>query len=224
MPNPIAPAPALVAGAPADPVLAALVPPPSRGRALVAVVLAVVLLVGAWYSPHVLRPALMVPWTGWSGGSELVAGDDTFAAFAEVQPQAWPWATAEGIDPVPGTELVGAWLVPAPAPAAIRAMTTDPSPEPSRDWREAVAALVAPLDPDVVGPGSALPADFRSGETVRLVAAWRITDCAALDPDARPHVRIRTVAGSLQSHELPRTLVPGADVSAAELRTSGVCD
>lgn len=99
-----------------DPTLLTLIPRPSRRRNAVLAVAAVVVLVGLWFSPDLLRPSVRGSAGGGSTGP--VSAHEVRSAI-DLDPHGWPWFTIESVADLPGATVEDAWVTPRDAqPAA----------------------------------------------------------------------------------------------------------
>lgn len=176
---------------PAD--LDALVPRASRWRAIALIGLALAVLAGTWFSPALLRPSLdgAPDSSGSSGSSSLFPGQ--ILTLSESSVRAWPSATLEGIDDVPGARVAAVWL-----------LDTRPIDEAfETDANDALSMLRIVYSPAEVPEGGNLPAEFRTSDPVRLAILWDIDDCYALDENAEAFATLRTAIGTIARTPLP---------------------
>lgn len=169
-----------------DPTVDALVPRPRWWRPVVAALVIALALVAAWFSPVVLRPTLM------SSGGWTTSHDQTDQVLTThwVEAHGIPAVTVREVRPVPGTEVLGAWLLHA-EPGA-----DGPPVGELPDARSTLEALVPPA----VLNSATLPARVDNGATAWLVVAWQVTDCQSLADavaaggllEDEPYVRIST--------------------------------
>ena len=96
-----------------DPSLAALTPLPTRGRSVVLVLVAAALLVGAWFSPNLLRPGPDLR-AGSGGTVAVVPQDEAVLRIVDFPMIAPIGGTVTGIEDVPGATVEDAWLVQPP--------------------------------------------------------------------------------------------------------------
>jgi hypothetical protein len=92
-----------------DPTLLTLIPRPSRRRNAVLAVAAVVVLVGLWFSPDLLRPSVV---GSAGGGSTGPVGAHEVRSAIDLDPHGWPWFTIESVADVPGATVEDAWVIP----------------------------------------------------------------------------------------------------------------
>lgn len=183
-----------------DPTVETLLPASSTGRNVALAVAAVVVLVGAWWSPTLLRPEL----AEWSGGTWGVTPvDRAVVATGEVRRTAWPGVTLVRVRDTPGAHVTGAWLT--DGPDELRA----PSPTETAD--QLVARLQA-------GP---LPAGLADDSGRLLVIAWEITDCTLLAEDVAPELELRGALGTTAPARLDPMFGPAYDLSLLE--EQGIC-
>ena len=200
---------------PAD--LAPLAPRRSPLRNITLGLIGILVLVGAWLSPAILRPAL----TGSSGGgwSVELPESGTLLTVSQLHPEAWPPATVEGVQAVPGATPVAAWVFvePAPTGAQIPAATT-----PHRYLEESYPGLAFPAEGNLPARvhNQSDGAQFDDGGLV-IAIAWEITDCNALvseDDDAyrttddEPHAILRSAIGIESRTGLGHSASPGSFV------------
>lgn len=183
---------------PAD--LAPLAPRRSPLRNIVLGLLAIAVLVGAWFSPAILRPALV----GTSGGGWAVELPEsgTLLTVSQLHPEAWPHATVDAVQAVPGAMPAAVWVFIEPEPVGTRipAATT-----PHRYLEESYPGLAFPAEGTLPARvhSRAESTRFDDGELV-IAIAWEITDCSALvseDDDAyrteedQPRAVVRSALG-----------------------------
>lgn len=163
---------------PAD--LAPLMPRRSPLRNAALVVLGVLVLVGAWLSPALLRPSL----TGSSGGGWAVElpESDTLLTVTQLRPEAWPHATVIGIEAVPGAAPLAAWVFLEPTTPTGSGTPTATTPH--RLLEENYPGLAFPAEGNLPARvhRSSAGASFDDGGLV-LAIAWEVTDCSALVSD-----------------------------------------
>lgn len=176
------------AALPAD--LDALVPRSSRWRAVALIALALAVLAGAWFSSTVLRPSLD-DGSGSGSGAKEFPGQVLIVSDTAVR--AWPSATLEGIDDVPGAHVAAAWLV-----------DTALMPDAVAMYAENPLAVVQTTYPEAgLVEGGNLPAEFRSGTTYDLVILWDIEDCTVLNDEEEALATIRTAIGTTARAPIP---------------------
>lgn len=172
--------------------------------------LAVLVLLVAWFSPQLLRPSI---WDGNGGG--------TATSFAGAEPQvltttvmdteSWLPFTVVGVGDVPGARVLGAWLVTGPdARTAERGVAG--SPASAEDHLAEV--LASPAD-------AQLPRRVTSGGPTALLVLWAVDDCGALQADAEPVVTLRNVVGAGLTDRLPDFSAPRPDLVAVEAPDTG---
>lgn len=163
---------------PAD--LAPLAPRRSPLRNVALGLLAALVLVGAWFSPALLRPSL----TGSSGGGWSVELPEsrTLLTVSQLDPDPWPHASVTGVEALPGATPEAAWIFTELAPA----MTQPAATTPHEYLAEAYPGVAFPA-------GGNLPARVHSTDPdgtvedgqLMIAIAWRIDECDLVhDPDS----------------------------------------
>lgn len=176
---------------PAD--LAPLAPRRSTLRNVVLSALAVLALVGAWFSPALLRPTLVGnDQGGW--GSRMA---DSFLVISWLRPEAWPHATLESVEPLPGATPLRVWVFDGEAEESSE---VSPAEDALQFLRETYPSV------DFAENGN-LPHVLRSGQRLQIAVEWRVTDCAAL------------LAGR-DGQDFPERVTPDAVIRSALGRTS----
>lgn len=182
-----------------DPSLAALTPLPTRARSLLLMAVATALLVGAWFSPDLLRPGLDTT-SGLGGTTVAIPADGNLLTVFDLPAVAPVGGEVVSIGDVDGATVVGAWLL-QPPPAELPSLLWNDPDRPSSD--EVLAQAYAPGVLDA----AALPQPITSGP-VQLAVLWKITDCAALDDRAEIPVTVRNVLGMRFEQGLPAMIGP----------------
>ncbi|TGJ96323.1 hypothetical protein DLJ96_11380 [Actinotalea fermentans ATCC 43279 = JCM 9966 = DSM 3133] len=197
---------------PSDPSLTALTPRPTRGRSLLLVVIAIVLLVGAWFSPDVLRPGPDVG-AGSAGAWAAIPQDEVVLRTVDISMIAPIGGTVVGIGDVPGATVVDAWLFQPPVET------------PALDSQTLAQQTVDDVLADAYAPGvldgAALPQRIASGP-VQVVVLWKITDCGALDEWARPSMTVTNVLGMSFERPFPDFTGPALSQGVGSL-AEGIC-
>lgn len=196
-----------------DPSLAALTPLPTRARSLLLMAVATALLVGAWFSPDLLRPGLDTT-SGLGGTSVTIPADGNLLTVFDLPAVAPVGGEVVSVGDVDGSTVVGAWLV-QPPPAELPLLPWDDQDRPSTD--EVLAQAFAPGVLD----GAALPQSIRSGQ-VQLAVLWNITDCAALDDRAEIPITVRNRLGMTFEQRLSEVTGPAFALDGLE-PSEGLC-
>ncbi|MFJ4108197.1 hypothetical protein [Oerskovia enterophila] len=195
-----------------DPSLTALTPRPTRGRSLLLVVIAAVLLVGAWFSSNLLRPGPDLR-AGSSGTVAVVPRDEAVLRIVDISVAAPIGGTVTGIGDVPGATVVDAWLFQPPVEMPALHMETVA--------QQTVDDVLA----DAYAPGvlddAALPQRITSGP-VQVVVLWRITDCGALDEWAEPSMTVTSALGMSFERPFPDFTGPALSLGTGSL-AEGIC-
>lgn len=183
-----------------DPTVWTLLPARSTGRNVALAAAAVAVLVGAWWSPAVLRPAI-APWSGGTWGVAPV--DGAVVATSTVWREESPGITVVRVRDMPGARVAGAWMTDGPDGL--------PGPGPTDEVGEYVAAIGA----------APLPVGLAGDSGGQLVISWEITDCSLLTEDVGPELELRSVLGMPGTVQLDPMLGPAYDLSLLE--DQGVC-
>lgn len=195
-----------------DPSLAALTPLPTRGRSLLLVVVATALLVGAWFSPDLLRPGPDVM-AGSSGTVATIPQDEAVLRITDFSAVAPIGGTVTGVEDVAGAKVVGAWLFQPPVAMPMLAMETVA--------QQSVDEVLA----DAYAPGvlddAALPQPITSG-AAQVVVLWKITDCDALDEWAKPSMTVTNALGMSVERPFPDFNGPAWNLGTGSL-AEGIC-
>lgn len=195
-----------------DPSLTALTPRPTRGRSLLLVVVAAVLLVGAWFSSSLLRPGPDLG-AGSGGTVAVVPQGEAVLRIVDFSVVAPVGGTVVGIGDVPGATVLDAWLF--QPPVEMPALRTETLAQQSVDEVLADAHAPGVLD------GAPLPQRITSGP-VQVVVLWKITDCGALDEWAEPSMTVTNVLGMSFERPFPEFTGPALDVGTGSL-ADGIC-
>lgn len=185
--------------------LAPLAPRRSPLRNLALAALGVLVLVGAWFSPAALRPAL----TGSSGGgwSVELLESSTVLTVSQLHPEAWPFATIDGVEAIPGATPTGAWVYREDENLG----GGDPGETAPHQFLEAsFPELTFPPEGNL--PVRVSSAGDTSGGQLVIAIAWRIDDCTAFGET------VDGITYSDQGDEAPRAIV--SNVFGVESRTS----
>jgi hypothetical protein len=167
----------------ADPTLAALVPRRSPLRNTVLTGIAVLVLVAAWTSPAVIRPAIDPSYGGGLG----VVGDQVIT-WRSVEVRSWFGATLEHVEDVPGARVLDAWLVDGDEWIGPDPRTT------ATDHDDASSYVRAVVGSDRLADRT-LPRRTDVDTEQFLVIVWDV-DCGALaDPTDTVPVHLSTVPG-----------------------------
>lgn len=156
-----------------DPTLEALVPRGSARRNAALVAAYLVLLVGLWYLPPLLRPGLD---TSPGGSWREFADERRVVLLAGVTPHGWGGVEVRSVGDVPGAHVVGAWLVDGELSGGYHGRTDTPGQLPP-----GTSALDYATGLPGVGDDTRLPRAVPAGADGTLVVLWQIDDCAALN-------------------------------------------
>lgn len=197
-----------LAGSPSDPrpddTLEGLLPPRRSRTGAAVAVLAVLVLLGAWFSPQLLRPSI---WSGSGGGAltTFTTPGPQVLTTTVTDTESWLPFTVQEVRDVPGARVVDAWLVTgAEARTAERGVVGTPSTV--QDYLAEV--LQAPED-------AHLPRRVPSGAPVALLVLWEIEDCGALEQNAEPVATLRNAIGATSNNTLPSFAAPDPGLLAA---------
>lgn len=189
-----------VEGPAADPTVGTLLPARSTARNVALAAAAVLVLVGAWWSPALLRPTI-APWNGGVWGVTPV--DRSIVATSTVWRTESPGITVVRVRDVPGARVAGAWLTNGPEGPG--------GPGPTEKVGEYVASLGA----------EPLPAGLAGNSGRQLIVAWEITDCTLLREDVGPTLELRSAVGAPGTVQLDPMLGPAYDLTLLE--EQGIC-
>lgn len=189
-----------VEGPAPDPTVGTLLPARSTGRNAALAAAAVLALVGAWWSPQLLRPTI-APWSGGTWG--VAPADGTVVATSEVWRTESPGITLVRVRDMPGARVLGAWLTAGLDEAG--------GPGPTEKVGEFIANLGA----------EPLPGGLAGGTGATLVVAWEITDCTLLREDVGPTLELRSAVGAPGTVQLDPMLGPAYDLTLLE--EQGIC-
>ena len=194
-----------------DPTLSSLVPQRSRGRSLVLVGVALLVVVGVWASHAVLRPTVV----SGSGGATWSAlpTHDQVATVVLLDSSGWS-RDLESVTDVPGAQVAGAWLFP------IEEIDLDNTLAPA-DYADGLAYIEAALPARDFSESTQLPQRVPREGPSQLVVLWNITDCAALDAGPAPEAAIRTWIGTTTRQSFDDFVRPGFDMPT--LTEAGIC-
>ncbi|GAA1434459.1 hypothetical protein GCM10009616_28960 [Microlunatus lacustris] len=200
------------AGSPPDPraddTLEALLPPRRRRAGATVAVLAVFVLLVAWFSPQLLRPSI---WSGNGGGAltTFTTPGPQVLTTTLTDTESWTPFTLVEIEDVPGARVIDAWLVTgADARAAERGVAGTPATV--EDYLARV--LRAPGD-------AQLPQRLTSDGPAALLVLWAIESCAALEQGAEPVAVLHNVVGATTTDTLPSFTAPDRDLLAGSATT-----
>jgi hypothetical protein len=194
-----------------DPTLATLVPQRSVRRNLLLSVAALLVLVGAWLSPHLLRSAVFA---GSNGGESNAIAPRQVVSVTQLAPDGWPFVTVQSVDDVPGATVTGAWLLPEASRETDR-------PIDSSQYSSGLDYLRAAFPHADLGSASRLPQRLGLGETADLVVLSEITNCSLLNTGQGPVVKLRRALGTTTSEQGPEWAGPGSHLET--LREIGAC-
>ena len=171
--------------------LDSLTPRSSALRLTVTALLAVLALVGAWFSPPVLRPSLDSLGSGSASSLELEHLSQLLTT-STITPRAWPTATLTAVEPVSGADVAAVWLLPTP--------TEDADVLPTKPY-DPLAVLRAYYPDADVPTGGNLPQRFASGDQLDLVILWDVHSCDDLEMEAQPQATVRSALGTTRSDD-----------------------
>jgi len=193
-----------------DPTLAALVPRRSVGRNLLLAAVALVVLVGAWASPPLLRTSIT---GGPTEASWAPVGPNQVVTETSLSPQGWPSVEVRSVDGVAGARLLGAWVLTGDA------MTSRNYVAPA-DFGTGLDYLRSSYPHADLGT-TQLPRRLTPGQPSSLVTLWEIVDCAQLVEGEQPSVSLRSALGASTSERLTEWAGPAAHLPT--LVDAGTC-
>jgi len=199
-----------------DPSMAQLAPRPSRARNRLLVLLAVVALCGAVFSPNFLRPSVIPDNGGYSGSWSALPSHREVMTITTITAQTWPRVDVRSIADVPGAQLAGAWMVDESVLAGFDDTLDESGYESGLSYIEAAM-------PGFDAERDALPQSLGHGDDAILILLWVIDHCDTLDlvPKVPARVKTRTIVHTTHTESLPEIAAPGFDVDT--LRELGAC-
>lgn len=177
-----------------DPTLPTLIPQPSNRRNLLFASAALLLLVGVWTSPQVLRPSVVSDISG--GGTTALAIQHQVVTMVQLTPDGWPRVELQSVGDLPGARVAGAWVI--SGSVAQSEVMADPS-----DYPTGLAYLSASYPRSDFGAATRLPHRLDPGESAQLLILWDIADCTLLTEGRRPSVELGSILGSSTNEQLP---------------------
>jgi hypothetical protein len=182
-----------------DPTLSSLVPRRSTRRNLLLASAVLLLFVGGWTSPHMLRPSVNSGRT--FGSNTALARHHQVLTTVELTPDGWPNVGLQSMGDLPGARVAGAWAFPgALIPSQVG---TDPA-----DFTTGLDYLRASFPHNNFGQASRLPQHLDPGESAQLYILWDITDCSLLTQDPQPQIELTSILGTRTHEQLPTWVGP----------------
>ena len=204
-----------------DPSLDLLVPKASPTRNLAFFAVALFLLIGAWFSPSVLRAEIR---DLGSGSSTAFESTRQVLTTTRLDPSETGDVTIESVGEVPGATLAGAWVL------QYRNETVDdveelvPPPQPEDPFED----IAARYPGQELSSANELPQrvegdsqDSEANDDIELVLLWTVADCSQLSQSARPSMVLKTAIGTTVQQPLDPFSGPAWDISG--LNERGVC-
>jgi hypothetical protein len=178
-----------------SPTLSTLIPQPSIRRNLILASATLLLLVGAWTSPQVLRPSDVSGHSG-GGGSTSLARQRQVLTTVQLTPDGWPNMGLQSVDDVTGARVAGAWVL--PERLAQSQVETNPA-----DYASGLDYLRASFPHNDFGVTSRLPHRLELGESAQLLILWDIADCTVLARGKPPRAELVSILGIHTREQLP---------------------
>ena len=195
-----------------DPTLSTLVPQRSIRRNLLLGAAAVVLLVGASFSPQVLRPSVIHDSVG--GSSAVLVRQHQVLTVVQLTPEGWPSVGVQSVGDLSGATVAGAWVL-ADASAGTGAATEPAEHATGLDY------LRASYPHGSFGAASRLPHRLGAGESGQLFILWDIVDCSRLVQGQRAQIELTSILGTGTQQELPDWA--GPEFALSNTTETGAC-
>jgi hypothetical protein len=188
-----------------DPTLSSLVPRRSTRRNLLLAATVLLLIVGIWTSPHLLRPSVLAASTHYSSSTPL-ARQHQVLTTAQLTADGWPNVVLQSMGDLPGARVAGAWVIPGPlvpgpllaGPLVPSQAMTDPG-----DYTTGLDYLRASFPRADFGKAGRLPHSLDQGESAQLFILWDITDCSRLIRGRQGQIELTSILGTTTREQLP---------------------
>ncbi|NMM22029.1 MAG: hypothetical protein HHJ11_00770 [Phycicoccus sp.] len=189
-----------------DPTLSTLIPQRSIRRNLLLVAVALLLLVGLWVSPQVLRPSVVRD--GFAAGtSTVLARQHQVLTVLGLAPEGWPYVGVQSVGNLPGAKVAGAWVF---ADAVVESQVAN---QPDL-YPTALAYLRASFPRFDFGAASRLPHRLDPGKPAQIFILWDITDCSLLTESQQPQIELTSILWLKTREQLPDFAAPMFAVDA----------
>jgi len=193
-----------------DPTLSSLVPRRSTRRNLLLAATVLLLIVGTWTSPHMLRPSVLAASTHYSSSTPL-ARQHQVLTTAQLTADGWPNVVLQSMGDLPGARVAGAWVIPVtlvPGPLVAGSLVAGPL-VPSQamtdpgDYTTGLDYLRASFPRADFGKASRLPHSLDQGESAQLFILWDITDCSRPTRGRQGQIELTSILGTTTHEQLP---------------------
>jgi hypothetical protein len=177
-----------------DPTLSSLVPRRSTRRNVLLAAAVLLLIVGTWTSPHMLRPSVL----SHSAGSISLARWHQVLTRVPLTADGWPNIVLKSMSDLPGARVAGAWVFPDTLVQS--QASTDPA-----DYTTGTDYLRASFPRADFGKASRLPQSLDQGESAQLFILWEITDCSRLilGRQGKSEIELTSILGTTTHEQLP---------------------
>ncbi len=194
-----------------DPTMGTLVPAEHYGRNLLAFVVVLLVLAGAWMSDGVLEMSIVPDQAGLGSSWSAVPLGGQVLTVSTISPDGWPSFSVEEVGDTSGAEVVGAWILP----------TNQASDAVAGQSLSGVEYVRRYFPGQAIDASTALPFTVAAGEDQLLVIMWAITNCEALQVGEPVTVELRSKLGTSTSEELSKFSRPAAFFDT--LVDTGIC-
>ncbi len=189
-----------------DPTLSTLIPQRSARRNLLLASAALLVLVGVWTSPQVLRPSV-VSNEGSAGAAEVLARQHQVLTVVGLTPEGWPSVGVQSVGDVPGARVAGAWVF---DDAALESQVAS---RPDR-YPTGLDYLRASFPGRDFGAASRLPHRLNPGKPAQILILWDVTNCSLLTENRQPQIELTSILGLTTHQQLPDWSAPFFAVDA----------
>lgn len=183
-----------------DPTLSTLIPQRSVTRNLVLASAALLVLVGVWTAPQVLRPSV-VPYGGTAGTSTVLARQHQVLTVMRLAPEGWPYVGVQSVGNLPGARVAGAWVF---ADAVVESQVAN---QPDL-YPTGLDYLHASFPRGDFGAASRLPHSLDQGKPAQIFILWDITDCSLLTESQQPQIELTSILWIRTREQLPDWAAP----------------
>lgn len=183
-----------------DPTLSTLIPQRSVRRNLLLASAALLLFVGVWTSPQVLRPSVVSD-EGTNGTWTVLARQHQVLTVVGLAPEGWPSVGVQSVGDLPGAKVAGAWVF---AGAVVESQVAN-RPDLYATGLEYLRASFPGGD---FGAASRLPHRLDPGKPAQIFILWDVTDCSLLIEAQQPQIELTSTLGITTHQLLPDFAAP----------------